>query len=67
MANILIVYGSTTGNRCSVAKNIEQILFEQGNTFDAIGVSAVNAKGLCENYDLVLVGYSTCGDEEIEL
>ncbi|MDR3154790.1 MAG: flavodoxin [Deltaproteobacteria bacterium] len=67
MANIYIVYGSTTGNTEWVAGQIETQLKAAGHTVSKAKAGDVNADGLCAGKDLVLFGCSTWGDEEIEL
>lgn len=67
MASALIVYGSTTGNTEYVAGVAERVLAEAGATVQKLDAGGVQAKGLCDGYDLVLFGCSTWGDESIEL
>ncbi len=63
----LIVYGSTTGNTEFVASHIEKYLAAEGFEVSNESADSVNAKNLCDGYDLILFGCSTWGDEEIEL
>ncbi len=63
----LIVYGSTTGNTEYVATTCEKLLADAGHTVTVQDAGKVTADGLCADYDLVLFGCSTWGDEEIEL
>jgi flavodoxin short chain len=66
MSKVLIVYGSTTGNTETVAEMIEKKLKGKGLDVITKDVSSINpcdAKG----YDLLLLGCSTWGEEEIEL
>jgi flavodoxin short chain len=67
MANILIVYGSTTGNTESVAARLEKQLKGAGHSVDKLKAANASADGLCSGKDLVLFGCSTWGDDEIEL
>ncbi|MDR2354164.1 MAG: flavodoxin [Deltaproteobacteria bacterium] len=67
MANILIVYGSTTGNTEWVAAALETQLKAAGHQVDKVKAGDADASGLCANRDLVLFGCSTWGDDEIEL
>ncbi len=67
MKNVLIVYGSTTGNTEYVASHIEKSLTQEGFTVKNENADGVKAAGLCDNYDLILFGCSTWGDDEIEL
>lgn len=67
MSAILVVYGSTTGNTESVAERITSTLSKAGNAVSLKNASDVSPKGLAEGYDLVILGCSTWGDEDIEL
>ena len=67
MASALIVYGSTTGNTEYTAQTIGQVFSAAGMNVDIQDVSSVTAAGLCTQYDLILFGCSTWGDDEIEL
>jgi flavodoxin short chain len=67
MANVLIVYGSTTGNTESVALRLEKQLKDAGHSVEKLKAANANATGLCSGKDLVLFGCSTWGDDEIEL
>ncbi|MDR2339166.1 MAG: flavodoxin [Deltaproteobacteria bacterium] len=67
MANVLIVYGSTTGNTESVASRLEKQFKDAGNSVESVKAANANADGLCAGKDLVLFGCSTWGDDEIEL
>jgi flavodoxin short chain len=67
MANIYIVYGSTTGNTEWVASQLEAQIKAAGHTVSKAKAADVSADGLCAGKDLVLFGCSTWGDEEIEL
>ncbi len=63
----LIVYGSTTGNTEYVAKTCEKLLADAGHSVTVQDAGKVTADGLCADYELILFGCSTWGDEEIEL
>ena len=67
MGKVLIVFGSTTGNTETAAIHIEGVL--RGKGFETVLKNAddAKAKGLAEGFDLVLLGCSTWGDEDIEL
>ncbi|MDR2460020.1 MAG: flavodoxin [Deltaproteobacteria bacterium] len=67
MANILIVYGSQTGNTEWVAGQLEAQAKAAGHTVNKAKAGDVSADGLCAGKDLVLFGCSTWGDDEIEL
>lgn len=67
MANVLIVYGSTTGNTAWVAETVGRDITEAGHSVEIRDAGQVEAEGLCEGRDLVLFGCSTWGDDEIEL
>ena len=67
MASVLIVYGSSTGNTQYVAEEIEKNLAEQGMDVKNIEVGRAKAEGLCDGFDMVLLGCSTWGVNEIEL
>ncbi|MDR2350748.1 MAG: flavodoxin [Deltaproteobacteria bacterium] len=67
MANILIVYGSTSGNTEWVANQLEAQAKAAGHAVAKSKAADVSASGLCGGKDLVLFGCSTWGDEEIEL
>jgi len=67
MANVLIVYGSTTGNTEWVAGKVKGDLEAAGHQVELQNVSKSKADGLCQGRDLVLFGCSTWGQDEIEL
>jgi len=66
MANILIVFGSTTGNTESVAKQIGIGLNAGANTVTIKNVVDTKVDELGNGYDLTILGASTWGDDEIE-
>lgn len=66
MANVLIIYGSTTGNTETVAASIEKNLASKG--FDVTTKNVTDAKPEdLDAADLVLFGCSTWGEDSIEL
>jgi flavodoxin I len=67
MAKALIVYGSTTGNTESVAERMRSALAASGMEAVIKNAADVAPRGMAEGYDLVLLGCSTWGDEDIEL
>lgn len=67
MSAILIVYGSTTGNTESVAERMSSTLSKAGHEVALKNAADVSPTGLAEGFDLVLLGSSTWGDEDIEL
>lgn len=67
MANVLIVYGSTTGNTQWVAGEVKKILEGAGHSVEVKSADSVEADGLCSGRDLVIFGCSTWGQDEIEL
>ncbi len=67
MPKALIVYGSTTGNTETAARYIANTLTDKGFTIETKSASDVSAPELGAGYDVVLLGCSTWGDDEIEL
>ena len=67
MSKALIVYGSTTGNTETVAGHVGATLHKSGWETSIKSAADVSAAGLAKGYDLVLLGCSTWGDEDIEL
>lgn len=67
MSKALIVYGSTTGNTETAAEYIADTL--SGKGLEVVTKDAANAEvaGLGDGYDLLLLGSSTWGEDEIEL
>lgn len=66
MASAIIVYGSTTGNTETTAELIEKTLAAKGLTVTLKNVTDATIDEL-GNFDLVLFGCSTWGEDEIEL
>ena len=67
MSKALIIYGSTTGNTESAAEVIEKVLKENGIETNLKSVLTASVSELKEDYDLILLGSSTWGEDEIEL
>ena len=67
MATALIIYGSTTGNTESTARLIAETITQRDFTVTVKDVSAVALSDFDQAYDLLVLGSSTWGDEEIEL
>lgn len=67
MTKALIAFGSTTGNTAEVAGWIAEALSEKG--IDAKAEDCANARltDLCADYDLIVLGCPTYGDDEIEI
>jgi flavodoxin short chain len=66
MDKILIVYGSTTGNTETTAEIIEKTLSSKGFDVTSKDVSFISPEET-SGYDILLLGSSTWGDDEIEL
>lgn len=66
MANVLIVYGSTTGNTEWVANEVKDVIKGAGHDVEVLNVSKATADGLCQGRDLVIFGCSTWGQDELE-
>jgi flavodoxin short chain len=67
MANILLVYGSTTGNTESVAKTLAKNFQAAGHEAQVLDAAKAEPAGLCQGRDLVVFGCSTWGQDEIVL
>jgi len=67
MAKALVVFGSTTGNTEAVAGYVAETLVGGGMDVEVKNAAKVSASGLAGDYDIVLFGCSTWGDDEIEL
>ncbi len=67
MGKALIVYGSTTGNTETVASHVGATLQKAGWETVIKSAADVTAPGLATGYDLILLGCSTWGDDDIEL
>ena len=67
MTKALIAFGSTTGNTAEVADWIAASLGGKGIEAKTEDCAAAGVSGLCANYDLVVLGCPTYGDDEIEI
>ena len=67
MSNVLIVYGSTTGNTADIAAFLGEQLRAVGHSVDVRDAADVSPDGLCEGRDAVLFGCSAWGTDEVEL
>ncbi|MDR1657007.1 MAG: flavodoxin [Deltaproteobacteria bacterium] len=67
MSNVLIVYGSTTGNTEWVATKLTAQIKAAGHDVQVAKAGGISPDGLCSGKDLVLFGCSTWGQDEIEL
>lgn len=67
MANIRIVYGSETGNTESIAELLAKELSAKGHDVDCKSAANVDASGLGDGFDCVLMGASVWGTDTIEL
>ena len=67
MSNILIVYGSTTGNTAAVADALGRQFKAAGQSVAVLDAANADADGLCDGYDAVLFGCSAWGNDEVEL
>ena len=66
MAKALIVYGSTTGNTESAARQIGKILTREGVEVRIQDVVKTKVEELGRGVDVTLLGASTWGDSEVE-
>lgn len=66
MANVLVAYGSSTGNTAIVAEMVASQLQAQGHTVNVQDVARLTPHNLCAPYDAILFGCSTWGYDEIE-
>ncbi len=67
MTTALIIFGSTTGNTESVSDTIAKIVTDRGAQTTVMNVADSSVEELGKDYDLILLGCSTWGEEEIEL
>jgi flavodoxin I len=67
MLKALIVYGSTTGNTQALASLLEEGLSTKGYAVTLLDASNAKPENICQGYDLVLLGCSAWGDDEIVL
>ena len=67
MSNVLIVYGSTTGNTADIAEYLGRRPRAAGHVADVRDAADVSPDGLCEGRDVALFGCSAWGTDEVEL
>ncbi len=67
MAKAAIIFGSTTGNTETVAHIASDVLRKIGWEATVMDVAGLPVSELERDYDLILLGASTWGEEEIEL
>lgn len=67
MAKIGIIVGSTTGNTETVGNTIAGLLTDKGHTVENCDVASIAPADLPQDFDAVLFGCSTWGEDEIEL
>lgn len=65
MNKAVIIYGSTTGNTESTAEMIEIVLQENGMETAVKNAANTSVEELHKDNDLILLGSSTWGDDEI--
>ena len=65
--NVLIVYGSETGNTESLAESMGERIRAAGHSVKVLNAADAVAEGLCSGYDAVLFGCSAWGTDEVEL
>lgn len=66
MAKALVIFGSTTGNTESAATTIANGLAEKNIATTVQEVTSVEKSDFSDDYDIILLGSSTWGDEDIE-
>ncbi len=67
MTKALIVYGSTTGNTETAAGWIADTLRAKGIDTELRNAADVAVEDMAQGFDLVLLGSSTWGDDDVEL
>jgi len=67
MIRALIVFGSTTGNTQTMAEMISDVLEEKGWEIVMKSADETSVEELTWDYNVVLLGSSTWGDDEIEI
>lgn len=67
MSNILIVYGSTTGNTAGIAEALGKQFTAAGHSVSVKDAANVSPDGLCDGNDAVLFACSAWGVDEVEL
>lgn len=66
MTKALIAFGSTTGNTAQVADWVFETLEKKGLDVKLEDCATVNPNGLCDTYDLIVLGCPTYGDDPVE-
>jgi flavodoxin short chain len=67
MGSALIIFGSTTGNTEFTAETIESVLSGKGLDTTLKNVTDAELDDLKGSHDIILLGASTWGDDEIEI
>ena len=67
MANVLMVFGSTTGNTENIAHLVEKKLSTAGHTVTLMNAADTKPDNLAKGYDAVLMGCSAWGEDEVEM
>ncbi len=67
MKKVAIIFGSTMGNTESASQIIETAISNKGLATTLMNVAGLAVNELEKDCDLILLGSSTWGDEEIEL
>lgn len=67
MTRALIAFGSTTGNTAEVATWVAEVLADKGIDAETEDLATAKLTGICKDYDLVVLGCPTYGDDEIEI
>ena len=67
MQRVLILYGSTTGNTEFVAQHIAGLLEKRGISVEIKDVAKAHVRDLSSEAELVIMGCSTWGEDEIGL
>lgn len=65
MAKALIVFGSTTGNTETVARQIGEVLKQRDLQVTVKNVAETPVQEMEEGFDIVLLGASTWGDDDM--
>lgn len=65
MKRVLVIYGSTTGNTEFVARRIGEKITNEGVAVELKDVINAQVSDLFSDYELIILGCSTWGEEEI--
>ena len=65
MAKALIVFGSTTGNTETVARQIGEVLAQRDLQVTVKNVAETRVEEMEDGFDIVLLGASTWGDDDM--